>query len=102
MDKQVWNNLANAYSLEDLPEKYQIISEIIGFDNLIKLCEYARGSEIYFPTPERILSKTRNRVIKSEYDGNNIADLANKYGMTVRNLRLILIKSSDSSECTDS
>ena len=53
---------------------YEVISELIGFDNTVEIYKYFAGSQINFPT--RLFSKdfVLLELIKS-YDGINIASV---------------------------
>ena len=53
------------------------IAEEIGADNL-------GGSTFYMPQAESILRPLRNQKIKEAYNGYNIPELAERYGVTQR------------------
>lgn len=79
----------------DVPETYQPIVSLIGMDAFLKLCWYGSGDEIYFPMPETIFRKARDRLLLQEYNGYNIDELSKKYGLTIKQVKNI-IKRSDS------
>ncbi len=66
------------------------IAEEIGVDNLLKLAALVGGTTFYMPLPEGILRPLRNQKIKAEYRGYNIAEIAEKYGVTQRLVRQIV------------
>lgn len=70
---------------------YENISELIGFDNAVKLYESFRGSQINFPT--RLFSKefVLQEAIKA-YDGTSesINKIATKYNYSERTIRKLL------------
>lgn len=81
-------NLKNSPTLNGV---YETMSEIIGFDNVVKLYENFRGSQINFPT--RLFSKefVLQEAIKS-YDGTSesINIIATKYNYSERTIRKLL------------
>jgi Mor family transcriptional regulator len=76
---------------------YESISEIIGFDNVVKLYENFKGSQINFPT--RLFSKefVLQEAIKA-YDGTSesINMIATKYSYSERTIRKLLKEHLDS------
>ena len=75
---------------------YETISDLIGFDNAVKLYENFRGSQVNFPT--KLFSKefVLQEAIKN-YDGttesiNRIATKYNYSERTIRNLLKTVIK----------
>ena len=79
----------------DIPETYQPVVELIGIDAFLKLCQYCMGDELYFPMIDTIFRNTRDRMILKEYNGRNIKALAQKYDMTIKQMKNI-IKGSNS------
>ena len=76
--------------MEDIAERYQEIVKIVGIANFVKLSNYARGDEIYFPKVESVVSPARNRRIKKEFNGSNDKELAEKYNLTLKQIWNIL------------
>lgn len=70
---------------------YEQMSEIIGFDNVVKLYENFKGSQINFPT--RLFSKefVLQEALKA-YDGTSesINLIATKYSYSERTIRKLL------------
>lgn len=70
---------------------YETMSEIIGFDNVVKLYENFKGSQINFPT--RLFSKefVLEEALKA-YDGTSesINLIATKYSYSERTIRKLL------------
>ncbi len=66
------------------------IAEEIGADNLLKLAVLVGGSTFYMPQAESILRPLRNQKIKEEYNGYNSAELAERYGITPRQIQQIV------------
>ncbi len=73
---------------------YETMNGIIGFDNVVKLYEHFKGSQINFPT--RLFSKefVLSEAIK-RYDGSSksINIVATKYSYSERTIRKLLKKS---------
>lgn len=90
MDPKLLNQLIDETRLEDINEKYHPIISMIGIRKFVELGTYAEGDELYFPKPESIVMKARNRRIKREYDGSNAKELARKYGLTIQQIWNIL------------
>lgn len=70
---------------------YETISELIGFDNAIKLYEHFHGNQVNFPT--RLFSKefVLQEAIKA-FDGSSesINRIATKYNYSERTIRKLL------------
>ncbi len=89
MDQNM-RELLDDTTIEDLPEGCQPIVEIVGMELFFELSEYAQGDALYIPKPESIVTPARNRKIKKEWNGYNIRELADKYGLTPNRIRSIL------------
>lgn len=90
MDQSLIRELVAETTIEDIGENYRPIVEIIGLEAFVELSGYAKGDEIYIPKVENIVAPARNRRIRKEYDGYNIKDLAEKYGLTTKQIANIL------------
>lgn len=84
------NALKEKVVLDDIPERYLPIVEILGIPLFIKMCEFSVGDEIYFPKVETVLAPARNREIVKEYDQYNTIELAKKYNLTVPQVKKIV------------
>jgi Mor family transcriptional regulator len=73
-----------------LPEAHRRISEVIGLDATILLCEAYGGAPLYIPKLDALAAARRDRAIRAEYDGMNTAALARRYGVSTRTVQLIL------------
>lgn len=89
MDQNM-RDLLDDTTWEDIPESCQPIVEIIGMEKFFALSEYAQGDALYIPKPDSIVTPARNRKIKKEWNGYNIRELADKYGLTPNRIRSIL------------
>lgn len=90
MNEKLLNELIEDTTIDDIGEKYREIVEIIGIRNFVKLSNYARGDEIYFPKVENVVGSARNRRIKEEFNGYNIKELAQKYNLTIPQIQKIM------------
>lgn len=90
MSPNVIKELIKDIDILDIPKKYRNIAEVIGLENYLELCNYAKGDEIYFPKRESILIPARNRKIQKEYNGWNSKLLAEKYDLTTQQIRAII------------
>lgn len=90
MSPEVMRELIEDTSISDIPDKYRNIAEMTGVETYLELCNYAKGDEIYFPKRESILIPARNRKIQKEYNGWNSRQLAEKYDLTIQQIRTII------------
>ena len=69
---------------------YTDIANLVGEDNTIKIYRYFRGMNINFPM--KLFTKTGlENIIKNEYNGSNVKDLARKYSYSMRHINRIVI-----------
>ncbi len=81
----------NDIKIEELPEIYQALAEIVGIENMLKIAEvFANGEMIYFPKIDAILRPVRDRKIVEEFNGYNYEELAKKYRLSQMHIRAIL------------
>ncbi len=84
------DTLVNELTVEDIPEgTYKQIAESIGVVNLCKLAELLGGSTFYVPKVESLIRPVRNSHIKAEFNGYNHVELALKYNVSERLVRLL-------------
>lgn len=68
---------------------YNNIASLIGEENTIKLYKHFRGLTLNFPM--KLLSKEgMTNIVKSEYNGQNVVDLAKEYGYSIRHINRII------------
>jgi Mor family transcriptional regulator len=75
---------------DDLPEVYQEMAAVIGVEATVQLAQTFAGSSVYFPKLERALLSLRNQVIRREFDGANVKQLARRWNLSSRHLRHIV------------
>lgn len=68
--------------MEDLQEQHRPYAELIGIDNLLRLADYVGGTQIYIPKKEELLKSRKYNLIREEFNGNNIKELARKYDVS--------------------
>lgn len=78
------NGEPEAAALNGLPEQHRKIAEVIGVDATIKLCETYGGMNLYIPMMDAVRTAERDRAIREEYNGANVARLARKHSLSVR------------------
>ena len=84
------NKLAERLTLEMIPDGiWHTVAEEIGIENLIRLAELVGGANIYIPKAESFVRPVLYEKIKEEYNGYNLTQLAQKYGITERWARQI-------------
>lgn len=82
--------LEEELTLEMIPEGlYRCIAEAIGVSNFLIITEMLGGATTYIPKKESILRPVRDKRILEEYNGYNQAELAKKYGVSERWVRLL-------------
>jgi Mor family transcriptional regulator len=82
-------------SIEDLPESYQAIAQIVGLDNAIRLAEHLGGLAYYFPKIDALIAKKRDDAIRKEFNGANHKALARKYCLSEIWIRQIVQNDKD-------
>jgi Mor family transcriptional regulator len=84
------NKWLNDIQVDDLPEKYRQMAELIGVDNVLKLAESYQGEQLYFSSLSKLITKKKKEYIKAKFTGNNHKDLSKETGFAVRFIYRIL------------
>ena len=79
---------------------YREISEIVGLDNTLKIYLRFKGQQISFPVRLYNPHLIQQNVIK-EYDGTNIAELAQKYDYSEKTIRRMIKDSLEEDKAED-
>lgn len=87
---EITRELIHETTAEDIAERYRPVVDIVGVERFALLADYAAGDELYFPKPENIVIPARNRRVKEEWNGYNMKQLAEKYNLTIGQIRNIL------------
>lgn len=85
---------------EDLPEPYARIASLIGIRHALVLAREFAGSEVYFRKLDVVLAEVRDRRIRGEYNGYNVHELAKKYALTDRWVKIIVTPGGDPNQRT--
>lgn len=75
--------------VEDFDEPYSTLVEQLGVDVTLKIIELFQGQQVYFPRVEKACNAARKDLIRSEFNGYNYRELAEKYQCTDRYVRII-------------
>lgn len=85
------NELLKELKLEDLDGRARELAEAIGMEGFIRLVDtYGGTSNLYVPVAEQLVRPVRDEMIRREYNGRNIYELARKWGLTDRSIREIV------------
>jgi Mor family transcriptional regulator len=82
--------IAADISVDDLPESYQAVAEIVGIDATLKLAHHLGGAGFYFRKIDAMLRYKRDEKIRAAFTGANQKELAREYDLTERQIRNIL------------
>ena len=77
------------HDLRGLNDVYRDIADEIGIENAIVIYKLFRGTQVSFPNRLFTREYIHNAII-SEYDGDNVPQLAQKYNYSERSIRRIL------------
>ena len=77
--------------VEALNVIYRELSELVGYENMQKIHNEYRGQQITFPV-ELYSREYVHNMIRKEYNGKNVNELAIKYGYNERSIRRIVGK----------
>jgi Mor family transcriptional regulator len=82
--------IAATMTIDELPESYQPVAEIVGVDGALRLAAHLGGLSFYYPRLDSILRDKRDAQIRAEFTGCNHRDLARKYKLTESWIREIV------------
>lgn len=69
---------------EEIPEAYQNLVRVIGWDAMLRLCQEYGGEVLYIPKLDRLTAAKQRELICKEWNGYNTVDLARKYNCSIR------------------
>lgn len=75
--------------VEALNVIYRDLSELVGYENMQKIHNEFRGQQITFPV-ELCSREYIHNMIRKEFNGKNVNELAIKYGYNERSIRRIV------------
>jgi Mor family transcriptional regulator len=90
MSQEWLTEIAAGLSINDLPESYQRVAELVGVENALKLSQHLGGLYFYYPQLDSLLRCKRDERIRSEFTGGNHRELARKYNLTESWIRMIV------------
>jgi Mor family transcriptional regulator len=76
-----YTKLLEYIDIEELPEHYQNVAEIIGAEAMLKLAVAFPGVPLYFKHPDRILFTAKKKKVLKEFTGANHRRLALDTGL---------------------
>lgn len=78
--------------IEDVGDKVELLFEIVGEDKFLEIARMYGGNNVYVPTYKSVIRNARNREIIKRYNGVNASQLAKEYGMSVNQLKRIIVE----------
>ena len=81
--------MLNRVKLEDVPEGYRDLVDVIGLEAFKNLVRYMGGSMLYVPVESRVTVNARNRLVRSAFKGD-YKSLAAAYNLSECHLRRII------------
>lgn len=88
-----YEKLISNLTVDCVNEEQRQLIDCIGIENYKKIVLEFGGQYIYFPKAETISKELRDREIIEQFDGINYRNLANKYNLSVVQVRRIINKS---------
>ena len=77
-------------STEHVPEDLIWLCDIVGITSFLEIIDTAGGEFLYLPKRQTLEAPLRRAAICREFDGGNFKQLARKYGITERRVRMIV------------
>ncbi len=75
---------------EEFPSPYNEMAELIGVDATISIMKHFGGEKVYLPVEKETERVIRNALIRQEFTGFNVRELAKKYRMSVNGILQVL------------
>jgi len=88
-------NWLDDLKIEDLPERYREMADLIGVDNTLKLAEKYPKQGFYFIGLQKVIIDKKAEYIRKNFNGANHKDLARATGYSERWVYEILKGSKD-------
>lgn len=80
----------NGITIEDFPENFKEVAEIIGVENSLELSKRFAGTSLYIPKMDNLYRKECDYKIRQAFTGANIPELCQRFGLTQVQIRNIL------------
>lgn len=81
---------SSGISMEDIPEEYRDIAEVIGLNAFVQLSYLCGGQNLYVPMLNSLKREGRDREIRARFDGGNYRTLAVQFRLSERQIRKII------------
>lgn len=88
--KEEVKDLKSKIKVDELPEPYQTIFDLIGLENTLMIAKELGGTRHYFPKFESLFRDSRNQMIYNEFNGSNYREIAKKYNLSETRIREII------------
>lgn len=75
---------------EDLNQEQREFADLVGLDVFKMLVRKCGGTYVYIPKEDNITRPVRNAMIKAEFPGSSIRELAKKYQLSEVQIRSII------------
>lgn len=85
--------------IEDLPEPYSEMAELIGIKNTLKIADHFGKQQIYFKSLKEIISERKRRYIIDNFNGVNHAELARITDYSLQYVYEILAEDRNKRQC---
>lgn len=95
MTEKWLSEIATEISIDDLPGDYRQIATAIGVESTLKIVHCVGGLQLYFPKMDAFLVARRDARIRREFTGDNFRELAIRYGLSERWIRVIVQQKPD-------
>lgn len=76
--------------IEELPERYMEVAQVIGVENMVRLAEKFPGVPLYFKQPDKILFQAKRDYILDNFTGSNRRELALDTGLPLATVYKII------------
>lgn len=83
-------NAPEEFYIGDLSQKLQMVAEIIGFEQCLKLCHIYESQPIYIPTIKELMKRFVERKVVEENGLFSKEELARMYGISISTVYSIL------------
>ncbi|MBF0487877.1 MAG: hypothetical protein HQK98_06925 [Nitrospirae bacterium] len=84
--------------IDDLPEKYRQMAELIGIESVLRLEESYQGEQFYFSSLSKLITQKKKEFVKARFTGNNHKELAKEMGFAVRFIYKLLSRTKQSAD----
>ena len=81
--------MLNRVRLEDVPEGYRDLVDVIGLEAFKNLVRYMGGSMLYVPVEGKVILRARNRIVRQAFRGD-YKSLAAAYNLSEVHVRRII------------